>query len=261
MLQPHEHRIMTYNIRLNTPADGRNAWPHRKDKVADMIRRYEPDSVGLQEALSEQVEDLAAELPDYTWFGLGREGGNLGEHNVIFYRKDRLQLQRAATFWLSETPDVACTGWDAHCPRIVTWGEFKALASGNVFYHFNTHLDHLGERARTESAKLLVATVASVAKEHPAVLTGDFNFLATSEAYKVLTQSLQDSLHATESSSRGPDGTFFGFRVTEEAGIRIDYIFVKGFGVLCHSTLSDSWEGFYPSDHLPVLVKVALPAS
>ncbi len=33
-------RVMTYNIRFDTPNDGRHAWPYRKDCVADIVRRY-----------------------------------------------------------------------------------------------------------------------------------------------------------------------------------------------------------------------------
>lgn len=249
---------MSYNIRLNTPADGPNAWPHRQDEVARLILAYEPDAVGLQEALKDQVEDLASSLPGYAWFGLGREGGDRGEYNPVFYRQDRLELRRSATFWLSETPDVvACTGWDAHCPRIVTWGEFRD-ARGQTFYHFNTHLDHLGERARTESARVLVQTVETVAEAQPAVVTGDFNLLESSSPYAILAERLQDSLRA-DGTRDGPEGTFFGFEVTEEPGIRIDYVFVSGFRVLAHRTLTDSRGGYYPSDHLPVLVELAQP--
>ncbi|MEK7854598.1 MAG: endonuclease, partial [Acidobacteriota bacterium] len=51
-------RVMTFNIRYNEPRDGVNAWPNRKQKVADVIRFHKADLVGVQEALIGQLEDL-----------------------------------------------------------------------------------------------------------------------------------------------------------------------------------------------------------
>ena len=50
-------RVMTFNIRYNNPGDGENAWPHRKDMVADIIRQH-ADIAGLQEAQLDQIRDL-----------------------------------------------------------------------------------------------------------------------------------------------------------------------------------------------------------
>lgn len=51
--------VMSYNIRYNNPDDGINAWPNRKDNVAEMIGpKYRPDIVGLQEVLKDQLDDL-----------------------------------------------------------------------------------------------------------------------------------------------------------------------------------------------------------
>ena len=43
--------IMTFNIRYDNPQDGVNAWPNRKEKVAALIRKYDADVIGLQEAM------------------------------------------------------------------------------------------------------------------------------------------------------------------------------------------------------------------
>ncbi len=154
---------MTFNIRVDVPSDSLNSWPYRKAKAASMIRFHQADIVGLQEALAGQLEDLAAGLPDYDWFGVGRDDGHdQGEFMAIFYLKKRFQVIKQSTFWLSETPQIPGKGWDAACNRIVTWGEFKDNITGKVFYHFNTHFDHMGEIARQESAKLLL----EIYKEH-----------------------------------------------------------------------------------------------
>jgi endonuclease/exonuclease/phosphatase family metal-dependent hydrolase len=41
--------------------------------------------------------------------------------------------------------------------------------------------------------------------------------------------------------------------------MKIDFILVKeGIEVLQHGVLSDTWDGRFPSDHLPVLAEVLL---
>ena len=91
---------MTFNIRLNLPSDGDNAWPNRKDMAASMIRFYAPDMFGVQEAFVGQVNDLAERLLDYDWIGVGRDDGNqAGEYMAIFYLKSRkLHEKRISSF-------------------------------------------------------------------------------------------------------------------------------------------------------------------
>ena len=58
-------KAMTYNIRLNTPTDGENAWPNRKDFLTSQILFLSPDVFGVQEALPNQIRDLNAALLEY----------------------------------------------------------------------------------------------------------------------------------------------------------------------------------------------------
>lgn len=255
-------RVMTFNIRYNTPSDGDNAWPNRKDRVAALIRFYSPDILGVQEALKGQMEDLAERLPEYAWIGVGRDDGkDAGEFSGIFYRTDRIELKENDTFWLSETPEVTGSkGWDAALPRIVTWAQFSDKKTGKEFYHFNTHFDHRGERAREESAALLVSRIQPVAGNLPAIVTGDFNFEPTAAPYKTMTDNLLDTYTLAGENHYGPEWTFSGFAVTDAEGPRIDYIYVReGISVFRHATLTDQWRGAYPSDHHPVLADLLLP--
>ncbi len=261
-------RVMTFNIRQNVPADGQNAWPHRKTYAASMIRFHKADLAGLQEVLRNQLDDLTQLLPEYGWFGVGRDDGkDAGEFMTIFYRKDRVQVLEQQTFWLAETTDKPVKGWDAECFRVVTWGKFKDLKTGNIFYHFNTHFDHMGVVARRESAKLLLTSVEQIAGALPVIVTGDFNSTPDSEPYKILTGSLTENpavkLVDAKSISlyphHGPRGTFAGWKSENipDAGT-IDYIFVRNHRVLRHGTLSDVFDGWFPSDHMPVLAEVIL---
>jgi endonuclease/exonuclease/phosphatase family metal-dependent hydrolase len=254
-------RVMTYNIRLNTPLDGKNAWPYRKDRVAGLVRQCEPDLIGFQEVLSVQLDDLVERLPGFAWIGAGRDDGeSLGEFSPIFYDTSRLDLADAGTFWLSPTPYTAGSkGWDADLPRVCTWGCFREKASGDVLFHFNTHFDHMGTKARVESARLLAARVDDLADAAPAIITGDFNLTNTFEGYHILVQFFRDARAHAAAGHSGPEGTFFGFDAPNQRGPCIDYIFVRnGIEPLTHTTILDQSNGCYPSDHAPVMADVLI---
>jgi len=262
-------RVMTFNIRYDNPGDGEDGWANRKAKVASMIRLHGADVVGLQEAQPNQIADLQAALPLLAWFGTGRSAERDGEHCAVFYRRDRLEVLAESTFWLSETPDAAGSrGWDAALPRIVTWGRLRDRRSGSVFHLFNTHLDHVGEGARRESARLLLRKVAEIAgPDGPVVVTGDFNTTPDSEPYRILTSgdaprgALVDAMRASSCPHHGPTSSWNGFKAIEP-GRRIDFVLVRPpVAVLQHAILSDTFDGRFPSDHLPVLAEVTTGGS
>lgn len=261
---------MTFNIRYDEPRDGVNAWPKRKEIVASMIRFHKADLVGVQEALKRQMDDLEALLPEFAWIGVGRgDGKTAGEYSAIFYRKARFKSLESATFWLSETPNVPSTGWDASLARIVTWAKLQDLTTGKIFFLFNTHFDHRGVVARKESARLLLSRVNQMAPDLPVVVTGDFNFTEDADGYQILIGKnpqesanpkaiLRDTRYVSQHGHHGPTSTFNEFKALVP-GKKIDYVFVKGnIRVIQHGVLSDTWDGRFPSDHAPVLAEIVI---
>lgn len=258
-------RVMTFNLRLDTPSDSSNAWPHRKEMVAQTMRFHKADFVGIQEGLPHQLDQLDEMLPYFDRIGVGRNTpDDPGEYSAIYYNKDRFELIENDTFWLSQTPDeVASVGWDAALPRIVTWGEFRDTQSGETFFVFNTHFDHVGEEARAESASLILDKIDELAGDSPVVVTGDFNTTENDPPYKILTgetgnheKPLEDGFYESEYGHHGPTSTWNGF---EEIlpDRRIDFIFTNdGFDVIQHATIADQKDGRFPSDHLPVAADI-----
>ncbi len=272
--QPEDSiRVMTFNIRYNNPDDGVNAWPNRKDRVAEMIgARYEAGLAGLQEVKKDQLDDLIERLPEYDCTGVGRDDGKTGgEYTPIFYRKDRFQYLGGNTFWLSETPDViASKSWDTSLTRIATWARFKDRKTGKIFYMFNTHFDHRGQQARKESAKLIWKKITEIAGSTPVVLTGDFNCRESSQPYAVLTgklpigngtfSGLTDARYVSNTPHEGPTSTFTNWKEHGPPETKIDFIFIGNqIRVWTHKILPDKFGEYYPSDHLPVLADVSLP--
>ena len=68
---------MTYNIRLDTQEDGINQWIHRKKGLVSLIRKLNPDILGIQEGLPNQILYLSKQLEGYSLIGNGREGENI----------------------------------------------------------------------------------------------------------------------------------------------------------------------------------------
>ncbi len=259
-------KVLTFNIRMDTNADGDNRWSNRKDLAANLIKFHDIDIVGAQEVLNHQLTDLLARLPEYDYIGVGREDGKTkGEYAAVFYKKDRFEIEDSGNFWLAEDKDaVGKKGWDAACERVATWGVFKDKLSGKKFFFLNTHLDHVGKVARHEGASLVLEEAAQLSKGLPVIVTGDFNAVPTDEPIKVLTNA-DDPRHVTHSRDMadlkyGPEWTYhnYGQISVEERGW-IDYIFVKGnITVRSNGVLTDTEGCLYPSDHCPVMATLII---
>lgn len=255
-----EFNVGTYNLRLNTPDDGPNAWPLRRDTVRALVAYHEIDLLGTQEGLMDQVDDLAA-MPGFAYVGVGRDDGKrAGEHSAIFYRTDRFELLAHGDYWLSETPDVPGKGWDATCcNRIASWAKLRERKSKQVFYAFSVHFDHQGVIARRESAHLMLRKMREIAGDSPVLCLGDFNATPDSEPIRIMSAALRDARAVSQTPPYGPVGTFNDFKIDAPLLDRIDYIFLgPRWQVLRYAALTDSHEGRFPSDHLPVVARLRL---
>ncbi len=253
-------KIMSYNIKLDYPKEGKNSWTNRKPFMVNQIKFYAPDVMGVQEAMPNQMKDLDSLLTDYSFVGVGRDDGkDEGEFSAIFYNKKDLEVIDSSTFWLSQTPDKVGMGWDAVCNRVCTYALFQNNTTKKKFWVFNTHFDHVGKEARSKSAILILDKIKSLNTEgYPVFLTGDFNMKPNHESIDYITQTLKDSKEVAELEF-GPEGTFNGFHFDQAVTRRIDYIFVsEDIEVNKYAVLSDNWNMQYPSDHLPVLIEAKL---
>lgn len=266
-------RVMSFNIRwdseLDTPPE--NSWERRKSYVSSMIRFHRMDLVGLQESSKDQVHDLEKLMPEYGWYGVGLEDGkDKGPFDAIFFRKSRLELLNHSHFFLSSTPDVPSKGWNARFARGVVWAEFKDKKSQKTFFFFNTHFDYHSQIARDESALLLRKQVEEITRGGSFVITGDFNIfpeLGGKITYELLTQKSPlttgrkffDAHYKALFPHHGPTGSWSGFKEPGQPGIKPDYIFVdKSVTVVTHGILADTFNGHFPSDHLPVVAEIDL---
>ncbi len=252
-------RAMTYNIRLDIASDGPNAWPHRKELVAALIRHEDPDVLGMQEVLLRQKQDLEQALPGYAIVGDGRDGGDKGEFSPLAYRRERFELIDSGTFWLSETPSVPGKGWDAAYPRIATWALLRDRTDGRLMRVINTHFDHVGRIARHQSALMLSNWLAMGEwSDLPTILMGDLNSGPEEDGYRLLAREetgLRDARLVTSTPPYGPPGTFNAWKIDSNAPAPIDHIFLSGdWSASGYAVVTQHWGGRLPSDHYPVVV-------
>lgn len=251
--------VMSYNIRLDTPHDSVNQWPLRNHKVYDLIKKYDPDIIGLQEVLHHQLTDLLKNLPAYSHIGVGRDDGKTkGEYSAILYKKDKVKPLEQNTFWLSETPTVpGSKSWDAAITRVASWGKFQDLKTKKTFLMINTHFDHIGKEARKHSASLLKTKALEIAKGYPLIITGDFNTTREDAPYATVMDPSGIVLHDPAGSN--PPGTFCSFKVNSIECRGIDYIFHSAdWNASGYKVINDNDGKYYPSDHLPVMVNLSL---
>jgi endonuclease/exonuclease/phosphatase family metal-dependent hydrolase len=252
--------VMSYNLRYAAAA-GPNNWPARRPVMRDLLLQERPDVFGTQEGVYPQLKDLASELPDYRWIGLGREGGSRGEFMAVFYRQDRLEPLEFDHFWLSDTPEVmGSTTWGNTNRRMVTWVRFEDRQTKRIFHFWNTHFDHQIETARQKSAGLIRDRIAKIPASTPVILLGDFNaFSGASKSYEILTQEagLKDTWHAAKARSNEDANSFNDFRPLERKSQRIDWILFRGESQVHHAAVvTTKAENQWPSDHCPVTARL-----
>jgi endonuclease/exonuclease/phosphatase family metal-dependent hydrolase len=249
-------RVMTFNVRTSVAKDGADGWDNRKAFLAETVKTFDPDLLGVQEAMQAQADYLRQQLESYGFEGVARDDGKqAGEYSAIFYRKARFERLDGGTFWLSPTPEKPGLGWDAACIRIVTWTRLKDRATGRSFAYFNTHWDHVGNVARVESAKLMRRRIAGEAM--PVLVTGDLNSGEESKQVRELLGGAPGArlfnayreMHPT----KGPDEATFHEFSGKTAGSPIDYILYTAPFVVRKAAIDrTSRQGRYPSDHFPV---------
>ncbi len=273
-----ELRVMSFNVRYENDGDrDSRAWRQRVIGAVHLLRSQKPDVFGVQECLHGQVADLWASLPEYEFFGVGRDDGRrAGEYSGIFYQRDRFEADAldTGTFWLSNTPEVpGSRTWGNEIPRVATWVRLVDRASGRGFYVFNTHWDHRNQPSREKAAILMAERIDRRKQpDEPVVLIGDFNSIETNPGISYLTgkrvavagteqvwgNALLDtfqSLHAARKNRR----TLHLWRNSTEGNAKVDHIFVSRDAAIEEAEILAGDKPMV-SDHFPVMARVVFPS-
>ncbi len=208
--------IMSFNVYVGIGSDA-----NKRENVFKIIRAYNPDIFGVQEASSVWQAALKIEFKDeYEIIGEPRENG--GEAVQIFIRKSKFEVASSGTKWLTSTPDVVSKTPGAECYRNVTYAAL-GTADGKVFNYVNTHLDHVGnESVRVAQVGYLGQILDKyTSTDFPTIVTGDFNMPPNSSSYnKMVGLGYKPSYElATKNYSSG--------KSTFKSGGVIDYCFIS----------------------------------
>ena len=272
--------VMTFNIKeddgTNASQFSQNGWivnktffastGDRRDKAEAVIASAAPDIFGEQEGLPNQVTDLKAAFPNYTYYGQGRNGGNgasSGETNGIFYLTSRFTAVASGDFWLSTTPTVPGTtfvgnGTDTGNPRMVSWIDLYDNQSHQTYFVADTHwsLDSLAEQ---QSATFMHAQLATLSGGLPMLVLGDFNTTLTSGPLQTLTGANSSGYKLTDAYRHvfptvGPNEATYHDFTGNQSGSAIDHIFYDAgtFTATAAAIVHTTYNGLYPSDHFPV---------
>ncbi len=259
-------KLMTFNVRYEGPADpGSRAWNRRVIGVVKMIREEAPDVFGVQEALHGQAADLWASLPDYEFFGVGRDDGRrAGEYSGIYFRRDRFEPDPAdcGTFWLSDTPEQpGSRTWGNTIPRVAVWIHLTDRATQRGFYVFNTHWDHRHQGSREQAARLIAERIGKRRRSaDPVVLLGDFNAVEGNPGLAHLTgpaAGMVDTFRALHPSAPART-TLHLWRGTRAGQLKVDHILVSRGALIRAAGIRDHDQPMV-SDHFPVTAEIVFP--
>lgn len=248
--------FITCNIRFDNPADGQNDWAHRRIFLAETLSKHSPDIIATQEGRFHQLKDLESLLPDYEILDLHRSWIKERMYPTFFLKKDKFEILKSEDIWLSETPDVAASlSFGSTFPRLMVMAKVQLKNSPQNIVLVNTHLDHLKTDTREEQIKVLAEQVKRFSPDStPVIIAGDFNdhpesqvrihleneFLGLQDAWKLFNGIEETSHHA-----------FTGVMPT---GARIDWIMMdQKFKIKSCDMDKTSRNGFYPTDHFPVV--------
>ena len=257
-----------FNIRFKTTADqGELSWDNRKSYVARTIIDFKYDIVGVNEMnAGSQQEDMKSLLPEYSfveWGGNSSTVPNQGTVNAVLFRTDKFDLLEEGHYFLCTDPSKSLISWDNSSgnKRFAVWAKLRVKETGELFYYFITHLDHLGSDARNEGTRINIEKVRSISGHYPAIICGDHNSSTIRYPfYDLCSAYLSDSRKVSEAPFPWPkDGTLCKWDPEKKDGTRLDYVWVKGMKVHTYNHINETFgRGVTPSDHFPVIVSISL---
>ncbi len=249
-------KILTFNIRFDTPSDGINYQPNRFGRIKDLLVSASPDIIGFQETKEMARKWLNENLPNYTVLGCGRTEGFKNEGVTMAFKRDLFDVVSFNTEWLSlepEVPNSTYGGDQSIYPRVLQTALLVPRDGSEAFVFANVHLDHIGKDARKLGAAQTLRRL--LAQPYKFILTGDFNALPDDGSIELITKCSVRSINDITASL---GGTFhdYGRRTTPS---KIDYIFTDFDSYENVHIIEDKpVDGVYYSDHYAIAADIEI---
>lgn len=253
--------LISSNIRFDNPADGDNAWPHRRTLLTEILLDHKPDIIATQEGRYNQLKDFESLLSDYEIVDHHRSWIKERMYPTFFIRKGAFELLKSDDVWLSETPGVAGSlSFGSAFPRLMTWMKIQPADSDVNFLILNTHLDHVKKETRMEQIRVLTEEAKRLVEgRSKVIIMGDFNDSPDSDVRSAATNAFPGIQDAWKLFNQNEETSHHAFSGECQNGSRIDWILVDQKLKVENCFLDKrTVAGKYPSDHFPVVCKITL---
>lgn len=262
-------RLVSYNMLFNlkdAQIDPNYTWAARLDRILELLDEMKPDLISAQELVWQQLVELSERLGRcYDYFGQKSDDKTI---NAIFYRKDRFELLSAKAKQMTPPSDALLS----NALNIVKLKERKTY---KYFALLNTHACFRDVNIREAQMHYIAKKAKKLSKRMPVLVTGDFNsfpnrldlsslpFYDGDHIERILTSEvLEDARSRSVLGHLGPLATFTNaadalqpFKGSGTPGVFLDHIYVTSdVEVLIHAVQAATVNGFYASDHMPVMI-------
>ncbi len=271
---PMELTVMTYNVLCSFCDNTYDPWAERLTYHQDIIKRHDPDLIGLQElTFAEEVDEYLALNAGYAAvYFISTDPDTLMPtypDETILYRKDRFREIEQGFFWLSPTPDepftVGFAEGSSQFWRLVGWVLLEQISDGRRLYMVNTHFDN-NFPSQELSGPLVYERLADKVAQHPVVFTGDFNTHPGEAAYANLVEGVDGhDWHFTDAWDIAAERLVVINQDPEppyEPANRIDQILLAGGDFQCPSWRVDlttyGARSLFPSDHYAISARIVI---
>ena len=251
--------LISCNIRFDNPADGQNSWPLRRNFLSQTLLKHSPDLVSTQEGRIQQLGELNSLLKDFELVDQHRSWIGERMYPTIFMKENKFEFLGSGDVWLSETPEVAGSrSFESAFPRLMTWSKLQLKNSEQKFLIINTHLDHVKSETRQGQITVLAQEVRKIWDQQSALIfMGDYNDSPESLVRDILIKEFPRLQDAWRSFNTVEETSHHSFKGETQNGSRIDWILVdERISVLSCEMDKSSADGFYPTDHYPVVCRI-----
>ncbi len=181
-------KVLDYNIRYADDGEGKMI-ADRAPRLEALIRKYQPDVIGLQEATRRWINQLEDRLyQDYKMRYLYRAPTSR-EATPILWKRDKFELCGEGHFWFSDTPEMPSKMEGARHCRICNWVRLRIKETGEQIIFANSHLQGAKYAARSAEMVLERLEAQGAFSDYGAFFTGDFNVPPESDCCRILNES------------------------------------------------------------------------
>ena len=262
-------RLGCYNVTVyksGTYPDGQT-WDQRKSRIIQSIKDCNFDVFGVNECSAQHKTYFDSNLTDYAglyfnpYSSDGAAGGNT-QYVGILYKKSDFSVVKNTTnyFWQAATLDATVSKPSSPNDDPYYRGGLCVVlqhkASGKNFFFMVTH------GAKLSESRVAFAPVFEMVEKkyntngYPSFFVGDLNARPYSPVIETYRQYWKDAyLKVDPDYITGPFATYCDFDVNLDLMTdkrRIDYILYRGATPLTYVCSDKKYDGYYPSDHLPI---------